>query len=963
MLSGEPIEVGQRPSLTDISADDRPQIARIVGGQDAGEKYGWVASLQNGFGHICGGTLVTPWIVATAAHCVEGEATTSLSVVLGRSNLQAADGQRIRVDRIISHPAYNSFTNDSDIALLRLTSAADESPIGYITQANVGFTAPGTQSLVLGWGATREDGPSSSELQAVRIPIVSNETANAPISYDGDITDNMLAAGRASGGIDSCQGDSGGPLVVFDADEQPLLAGIVSWGAGCARPNKYGIYTRVSQFDTWIRENANIESPRGVISFSPTRFLAGSTATISVEDTDLDGQSFVDVTVTSSEDTETVRLSSTGRGLFSGTVDIVEGTVNDNNGTLEVTGSEQILAVYEDENDGTGDARQATAAAQVVVDDFRNDATTQTALAIGQPLIGEIDVIADSDWFRFDLNANQGYEIQVELENGTLDDSVLSLYADDGETLLAIDDDGGRGLGSRVPYFSPVPTTVYVEVTGHGSNIGSYVILIEEVDFERDDHFDVFSLATPIQLGDSTSGDIEFANDRDWFQFTAEAGVLYQASVELEGLEDSLLRLVDRDGRTELAFNDDRSADELASRIHFFVDRPGTYYLEVRGYLDETGGYTLEFGESEDDHGNLPDNATPLGVVTDVVDFVSGEVTDFDEDWFSFEATAAQYYEFETVFVGSPEQLQDTQLHIFDTSGTQVLAANDDHLERLLSRIIWQAPADGLFFVQVQGVHGDTGLFDLEYWAPTTPPTDDGANFPAAADPAPINGSFLGNINYFADSDWFRLDTSAGATYEVDIVLGDLEDSVLRIWAEDGQTLLAENDDATSEDLSSYLEWTATESGPHFVQVLGFDGNRGSYRLQIDERGGTVGDVTGDGLIDARDIDRLQEAVIQQTIEDRFDLNGDGRLTEADVDTLVEDILNTQRGDTNLDGEVNFADFLALSASFGATGGWSQGDATGDQMVDFEDFLLLSANFGTSGPAQRESLHDTLRIL
>ena len=190
-------------------------VERIVGGQEVEGRFGWVASLQDDRGHFCGGTLISPTAVVTAAHCVEGLSSADLTIVVGRSDLRQADGQRLDVEHITSHPEYNPFSNDSDVAILKLASPSNEQPISYVSEANESLAHAGTVALVLGWGATNEGGPTTSQLQSVRIPIVSNATANEPISYNGDVTDNMLAAGQASGGIDSCQGDSGGPPGCF----------------------------------------------------------------------------------------------------------------------------------------------------------------------------------------------------------------------------------------------------------------------------------------------------------------------------------------------------------------------------------------------------------------------------------------------------------------------------------------------------------------------------------------------------------------------------------------------------------------------------------------------------------------------------------------------------------------------------------------------------------------------------
>jgi secreted trypsin-like serine protease len=90
-------------------------------------------------------------------------------------------------------------------------------------------------------------------LMEVTLPAVSNARCNKPASYDGKIKNMMFCAGRKEGGPDSCQGDSGGPATVTTPTGLKL-AGIVSWGDGCGFPNKYGVYTRVSAFTSWVEQ-------------------------------------------------------------------------------------------------------------------------------------------------------------------------------------------------------------------------------------------------------------------------------------------------------------------------------------------------------------------------------------------------------------------------------------------------------------------------------------------------------------------------------------------------------------------------------------------------------------------------------------------------------------------------------------------------------------------------------------
>jgi hypothetical protein len=238
-----------------------PRQGLIVGGEAAAVgELPWQVAIYPG-PYLCGGTLIDPQWVVTAAHCVVDNngnpmAPSTIDVVAGEYNRSQNDGteQPRDVSTVYVHPSYNPSTSDSDIALLKLASPVTlGASVGVVplasSPAHDALVAPGVSSLVSGWGATAEGGSSATILQKVRVPIVSNTTCNA--AYGGGITANMLCAGYSGGGKDSCQGDSGGPLVVPDGSGW-RLAGVVSFGEGCARPNFYGVYTRVSSFTAWI---------------------------------------------------------------------------------------------------------------------------------------------------------------------------------------------------------------------------------------------------------------------------------------------------------------------------------------------------------------------------------------------------------------------------------------------------------------------------------------------------------------------------------------------------------------------------------------------------------------------------------------------------------------------------------------------------------------------------------------
>ena len=233
---------------------------RIVGGRPAPQnKYPWMAALyyhgcSPSVCQFCGGALVRPNWVLTAAHCAAAVGdNTPIDVFLGSTRL-SDPGENIKVVELILHEDFDPNTLDNDLALLRLESGSSQ-PIVSIIEGNDpgGLASAGKLATVIGWGATSEGGDSSQDLLEVSVPIVSNSDANAAYNQLGSVvTENMIAAGVPEGGKDACQGDSGGPFLVKNSADEWILAGATSWGIGCARPGLPGLYTKLSNYADWL---------------------------------------------------------------------------------------------------------------------------------------------------------------------------------------------------------------------------------------------------------------------------------------------------------------------------------------------------------------------------------------------------------------------------------------------------------------------------------------------------------------------------------------------------------------------------------------------------------------------------------------------------------------------------------------------------------------------------------------
>ncbi|XP_070712120.1 enteropeptidase [Pempheris klunzingeri] len=242
-----------------------PAVVRVVGGVNAMKgAWPWMVSVQWRGRHVCGASLIGRDWLLTAAHCVYGkDVLPSWSAVLGlhsQSDVNSLDVQTRQVDRIVINRQYNRQTKQADVAMMHL-----QQPIGFTQFIQPVCLPPegqdvtaGRKCFIAGWGRDAEDGSLPDVLQEARVPLVLQDLCQLQLP-EYTITSSMLCAGYPEGGADACKGDSGGPLMCLD-DGHWTLIGVTSFGIGCGRPERPGVYARVSAFTSWIAQTRRSSS-------------------------------------------------------------------------------------------------------------------------------------------------------------------------------------------------------------------------------------------------------------------------------------------------------------------------------------------------------------------------------------------------------------------------------------------------------------------------------------------------------------------------------------------------------------------------------------------------------------------------------------------------------------------------------------------------------------------------------
>ena len=607
---------------------------------------------------------------------------------------------------------------------------------------------------------------------------------------------------------------------------------------------------------------------------------------------------------------------------------------------------------------GQGGIGTYTVTAQVV-DDYAGSPTAGPALGVGGSILAAVDFSGDRDWVPVSLTAGKHYWFNLEgsaTGKGTLGDPLLRLLGDGGVTLLAADNNSGSGNNAFIDFTPLASGSYFLDAGAADGGVGSYTLSAVIADAYAGNVATTGTLAP----GDVVRSTLAVTGDTDWFAANLTAGVTYWFSLAGSAtgsgtLGNPHLRLFVDDGtsNTVLAQNDDGGIGNNAF-LAYTATASGTYYIAAEGTGNATGTYRLSMAVA-DDFAAVP--ATTGALTLDDAG-VSGTIeVSGDADWFAVALVAGTTYWFSAegsaTGMGS---LADPYLRLLGNDGATQVAVDDNTGTGANAFLRYTPAVSGTYFLSAQGAGGATGSYVVSAVAADDTP----ANTSTARTLKP-GGSASQEISYAGDRDWFRTTLTAGKTYWFSLEgsptgKGTLDDAALRLYAPDGGTVVASDNDG-GVGRNAFISYTPSVTGAYFISAEGLGSTTGTCQLSealaddFPATPATTGAIAPGGTIKgaigpAGDIDWVATTLTAGTT---YWFGAEGAATGKG--TLVDPILRVLADDgatvaaLNDDGGVGanaFVDFtpatsgtyfLAVQTVAGATGSYRVTDAVADDVM------------------------------
>jgi serine/threonine protein kinase len=473
-------------------------------------------------------------------------------------------------------------------------------------------------------------------------------------------------------------------------------------------------------------------------------------------------------------------------------------------------------------------------------DDHGNCVEEATPLQVdGEALAFEYEYLGDQDWFALELEGGRTYELRTSELVGGLDPH-LTFLDRDGETVLDENDDSPDNYvdsyNSLIDLKPQVSGTYYAFVrpltedeTGEAGEAGEAGAIALRL-FPLDDFGDTREDATRLAESGQARG-VLLRGDVDMFAVELEAGVIYTCeTLDLAPRLDTRLRVYGVDG-TQLFENDDRADGEPRSVVRFVCATSGVHHVAVENAAASHGEYSLRVFDNQDRHGDDAQAASPLELEQPVQ---AGLQAAQDEDWFRLQLTGGARYWAWLEVDGARVRVQ-----LLDAAGTVVKAGASENNDWFVLDL--RPEADGEYFLVVREADGQQTLGTYRLTVYVTPQEHGGSLEEASA--LTIDEPLFGAIETPGDLDYFSVELSPGATWEVSVEGDDVSlDTVLTVLDSGGQQLRSNDDDPEGPPgyRGSRVELSPTTPEVYFLQVRHYDttGIGARYRVRVTKHTG-----------------------------------------------------------------------------------------------------------------------------